>query len=708
MVKHYRKYMVGLQSFQSSVPPSDFYLIDFTQDLIPTDSDNNLHLRISGICAVIVEEPSPNDPVLTQVLGIDLSNPFACSSYSILENWLQYLNNFADSTPEVMQSLTRSREAGIPDPVQFWDMTNPSGTPSVQAWNEMDSNTLYGIATHKFDKHATPQDRFSLMIAIASTLRLRHVRYGDVIAIDKSIELGRTALLLTDSLDGNSKSHALADLGYSIYWRADFYHNPKDLAESIDLLESAFRTKDSQDKDAACIVYLATALIKSFQISHDTADIDRAIHCLRITLEADEAKNDSNFSHKNLLAVSLSLRFDISENEKDLQDAISLLREAADLPDTDRLKSTSLSNLGLLLKKLHSHSLDKDKAEIVDEIITMMRRAVELTPDGFPDKVDTMFNLAQSLRQRGHPGDIQEALAQSSTAARSRFGSIWSLFDAAEEWRRDALECGVSPLEAFRHSLELLPRMAWHGLPISQRHLRLVQWSHLTCDAAAVAVEEEQYNLAVEWLEQGRSIVWGQLIQLRSPLETLQLKKPDQAERLAQLSRYLEGISTGNIQTLGMDDISNEDLSHRQHFCADEFDKLLEKVREDPEFEDFLRPPKFSKLVGVNKHGPVVLLNASGDRCDALALLPGMDDEVMYIPLENFSRERALALHGMLRDCLSTSSIRTQHDRIGRTVRPSGRDDPFIALLAELWTCVIEPVLGCLSLLVSPPQFFLI
>ena len=104
----------------------------------------------------------------------------------------------------------------------------------------------------------------------------------------------------------------------------------------------------------------------------------------------------------------------------------------------------------------------------------------------------------------------------------------------------------------------------------------------------------------------------------------------------------------------------------------------------------------------------VVLLNASGDRCDALALLPGMDDEVMYIPLENFSRERALALHGMLRDCLSTSSIRTQHDRIGRTVRPSGRDDPFISLLAELWTCVIEPLLGCLSLLVSPPQFFLI
>lgn len=78
--------MVGLQSFQSSVPPSDFYLIDFTQDLIPTDSDNNLHLRISGICAVIVDEPSPNDPVLTHVLGIDLSNPYACSSYSILEN----------------------------------------------------------------------------------------------------------------------------------------------------------------------------------------------------------------------------------------------------------------------------------------------------------------------------------------------------------------------------------------------------------------------------------------------------------------------------------------------------------------------------------------------------------------------------------------------------------------------------------------------
>jgi tetratricopeptide (TPR) repeat protein len=601
-----------------------------------------------------------------------------------------------------MQTITQSHEAGIPNPVQFWDMTNPSGPASVQAWNDMDSDTLYGIATHKFDKHATPQDRFSLMITIASMLRLRHVRYEDVIAIDKSIELGRTALLLTDSLDGNSKSRALGDLGYSIYWRAVSYHDPEDLAESINLLESAFRTKDNQDKDAAYIVYLATALIKNFQISHDMAAIDRAIHCLRIALEADEAKNDSDFSPKNLLAISLSLRFDISKNEKDLRDAISLLREAADLPDTDQLKCTSLTNLGLLLKKLHSHSFDDDKAGVDDEFIDLMRRAVELTPDGFPNKVDMMFNLAQSLRQRGHPGDIQEALTQSSAAARSRFGSIWSLFDAAEEWRRDALECGISPLEAFGRSLELLPRMAWHGLPISQRHLRLVQWSHLTCDAAAVAVEEEQYNLAVEWLEQGRSIVWGQLIQLRSPLETLRLKKPEQAQRLAQLSRYLEEMSAGNIQTLGMDDISNEDLSHRQHSCADKFDKLLENVREDPEFEDFLRPPKFSKLVEVNKNGPVVLLNVSGDRCDALALVPGMDDEVMHIPLQNVSRERTLVLHDILRDCLSTSSIRTQHDRISRIVCPSGRDDRFIGLLSELWTCVVEPVLGSLSLLVSP------
>jgi len=158
-------------------------------------------------------------------------------------------------------------------------------------------------------------------------------------------------------------------------------------------------------------------------------------------------------------------------------------------------------------------------------------------------------------------------------------------------------------------------------------------------------------------------------------------------------------MSAGNIQTLGMDDISNEDLSHRQHSCADKFDKLLENVREDPEFEDFLRPPKFSKLVEVNKNGPVVLLNVSGDRCDALALVPGMDDEVMHIPLQNVSRERTLVLHDILRDCLSTSSIRTQHDRISRIVCPSGRDDRFIGLLSELWTCVVEPVLGSLSLL---------
>jgi hypothetical protein len=48
---------------------------------------------------------------------------------------------------------------------------------------------------------------------------------------------------------------------------------------------------------------------------------------------------------------------------------------------------------------------------------------------------------------------------------------------------------------------------------------------------------------AVEWLEQGRSIVWGELFQLRSSFEGLSSAHSDHARRLQELSAALEQAS---------------------------------------------------------------------------------------------------------------------------------------------------------------------
>jgi hypothetical protein len=63
--------------------------------------------------------------------------------------------------------------------------------------------------------------------------------------------------------------------------------------------------------------------------------------------------------------------------------------------------------------------------------------------------------------------------------------------------------------------------MSWLGLSISSRHHELISARTLACDAAATAISKKHLHTALEWLEQGRSVLWGQILHLRTPLDGL-------------------------------------------------------------------------------------------------------------------------------------------------------------------------------------------
>lgn len=64
---------------------------------------------------------------------------------------------------------------------------------------------------------------------------------------------------------------------------------------------------------------------------------------------------------------------------------------------------------------------------------------------------------------------------------------------------------------------------------------------------------------------------------------------------------------------------------------AREWDELVEQVRALPGFEDFLRPPRLETLLPAAAGGPVVILNVSRWRCDAL-IVSKSDVDVVELP----------------------------------------------------------------------------
>jgi hypothetical protein len=69
----------------------------------------------------------------------------------------------------------------------------------------------------------------------------------------------------------------------------------------------------------------------------------------------------------------------------------------------------------------------------------------------------------------------------------------------------------------------------------------------------------------------------------------------------------------------------------RRMALAREWDALVEKVRKLKNFEDFLRPPPLERLTPAAEAGPIIILNVSQWRCDAIVVSTG-GTEVKPLP----------------------------------------------------------------------------
>ncbi|CCL99877.1 uncharacterized protein FIBRA_01902 [Fibroporia radiculosa] len=338
----------------------------------------------------------------------------------------------------------------------------------------------------------------------------------------------------------------------------------------------------------------------------------------------------------------------------------------------------------------------------------MIEDAVQLTPHDHPHKPACLSNLGNSLFTRFHhlpdAAALNNAILAFSAAARSSAGPSSTRLKAALQWIRCAhLIPSESLLDAYAVAIDLIPQAAWLGLPLRDRHRELLRAADVVRDAAAYALARGYYNTAIEWLEQGRSVVWNQLLQLRTPLDELQSRDSTLANRLRQVSYELEKGSghdmagAGEMKNAG--GFSLEEQARQYRGLAVERETILSEVRCLPGFERFLLPRTVSQLAPSAHAGPVVILNASQYRCDALVLLAESDD-VLHVPLPDITYEQVDNLQKSLNRLLASHGrVISPMDRAIREVvwRDRTPDESFKFILSELWKNVVRPMLDALA-----------
>ena len=319
-------------------------------------------------------------------------------------------------------------------------------------------------------------------------------------------------------------------------------------------------------------------------------------------------------------------------------------------------------------------------------------------------------NLFQRTRQRT---DLDKAASNYSMAVTRSPGIPSFKLLAYKQLAKISQELYSSQsIGAYSNAIQLVSQLAGLHARIENRLINLRHISDVSTTAAACAFNLGRTDLVLEWLEQSRCIVWGQLNDLRTPIGVLRAKDPELADDVVRVSSAVQ--DSGSLPMIEDDDLAADSPTTEEVVkLAREWDELLEKVRILPDFEDFLQPLSSSTIFDhLPKSGLIILINVHKDRCDALSLVSG-DSRPIHTPLPDFSYEKATILRSRLQAILGASGMRmreveaiTRGTCLVEVSTSSG--STFKNILSQLWILVVKPILEALGYSVSVRLSFIL
>ncbi|KAF5338764.1 hypothetical protein D9611_013322 [Ephemerocybe angulata] len=604
-----------------------------------------------------------------------------------------------------------------------------------------------------------------LLANLGSAFNCIFLLTGALSDIDQGISAQRKAIELTPDHHPALRG-MLTNLGYSIRLRFDHTSDVSDIADSISAHRKALKVTPNDHPDLAIVLNnLGQSLLARFEGAGDLSDISEAITALQKVISLTPEDHPSLPIGLGNLGSAYLCRFNRTKGPKDVVDAISSLQKAVEFtPHGHSNLPDLLTILGCSFTRLYESTGDRSAAT---QAISTQQQAVELTPESHKSLPAILNNLSIAFKHRfdhaGDPSDLAEAIKSLERAmkllpdshahlprytknlgsylhlrfvsgrdvkdldasiqlfrlgATCRAGTPWEILLVAVKWAqalRQNYPESAEILLAYDTVLGLVAQRAGLEHTVQSRYTQLEVVSGMATEAAAAAFVLNRVDKALEWLEQGRCLVWNQLNSLRTPLDELRTHDGDLARRVEDLSGRLEcaGSSRGlfHLDMSPSEKASLEGDAHAHLKLAREWDGLLDTVRAIPGFETFLKPAPCSTILhNLPASGHIVIINVDGRRCDAIALQAGFN-EPLHIPLPEFTLHKANKYRNNLRVQLKSAGLRcrggeelggTECDDGRRAIRPADKgrtsDETVYGALRGLWVEVVKPILDALGL----------
>ena len=540
----------------------------------------------------------------------------------------------------------------------------------------------------------------------------RFERTGEIPDIAEAISRQQQALQLTPNGHANIPLY-LDSVGNSYQCCFERSGDLGDIEEAISVQQQAVRLTPGGDTDMQVrLNNLGNSYLRRFERTGELSDISEAISIQNQALQLIPNGHADMPGCLSNLGISYRRRFDRTGGFSDMSEAISAQQRAVELtPSGHADMPMYLNNLGNAYQCRFEITGD---LSAIEEAISARQQAVQLTPNGHADMPMYLNNLGHSFHCRfnhtNDPTDIYTTVSIYQKSAKT-LGPPSTRLHAAQKWASlSAIRDLPQSLTAYDVVINLISHIAGVDRTIEQRHSHLTEFSETTTSAASAAFAQGEISKAFEWLEQGRCLVWGQLNQLRTPVNNLSEHDKHLAQRFMDISSALE--SSGSRRRLGnvnndvplSQKISLQDEARTHLKLAGEWHQLLDEIRRIPAFHKFLHPPQMSELLKeLPTDGPIIVINVHETRCDALALISGVDAPV-HIPLNNLTYDLASELQERLQRFLSSRDVRLHvQDRGPRSIFDDDVEmqSEIHSILKELWRRVVKPILDGIKYSVS-------
>ncbi|WP_436532516.1 CHAT domain-containing protein [Actinoplanes sp. HUAS TT8] len=553
--------------------------------------------------------------------------------------------------------------------------------------------------------------RATVLSSLSIALQSRFGARGDSTDLDRAIAVIRIAIASTPH-DHRDNIRYLGNLGTALAARFLRDRERTDIDQAIEAWRTALASGPDDLERAALWANLSGGLQTRFGATKQRADIDEAVRVGREALADAPVGHPGRARFLGNLGAALHARSVRTTASEDIDEAVRLHDEAVELvPAGHPLRPLLLSELaGALQARFAGRGDDRD----LDRAVAACEAAVEATSDGHPSGSTRRFNLGSILETRygrtHQATDLRKALNEWRQTVADPVAPAWLRINAAARWGTAAAarQDWIEATHGFEGAVRLLPVLASRRTSRTTREGLIADWFGLAADAAACAVASGRPEKAVSLLEQGRGVLWSQLLDSRTDLGELRRAAPDLAAALQRIGAALDGPTEQLKDATPVID--------NRMALAQEWDQLIARVRALPGFEHFQQPPAVAALLPVNDEETAVILNVSRLRCDALIVersgvrtcpLPDLtlpeaaDRTARYLRVLQ-EVEVASDAHAVAAETAARSGSTADLQALQRAERVFLEKDheseqTLTGLLGWLWQAVAEPVLSYLG-----------